>query len=98
MSTGRQPERLTDETDDRSAFAKAYDAATQLIAICAMVSLPAGAGYLLDRWVGTGFLFAALGLLFGLFAAIRQFMRMLRRIEAEQVKNDDTPDRQKKVD
>jgi F0F1-type ATP synthase assembly protein I len=71
------------ETDDRSAFAKAMDLASQVTAICMTLVVPALAGYFLDRWLGWGVVLTSLGLLFGAGVAGFQLVRLVRRFERQ---------------
>jgi hypothetical protein len=67
--------------DDRSAFAKAMDLATQVTTICLMLVFPALAGFFLDRWLGWGVVLTSLGLLVGLGISGLQLVRLVRRLE-----------------
>lgn len=92
------PSPNDDESDDRAAFAKSLDIAYQLIAVCATFSLPAVAGYFLDRWLGTVLLCTALGLAIGLVTSIYQFVKMVRRFESDQAKHHDSSDEDQRRD
>jgi F0F1-type ATP synthase assembly protein I len=80
-----------DESDDRSAFAKALDVAYQLIGMAFVVGLPAIGGLFLDRVLGTVLLFAVIGLLLGLAAAVYQFVRLIQKLERQSATDDDQP-------
>lgn len=97
MSAGGLPPPQDDDSDDRSAFAKALDVAYQLMAVCAMGAIPSVAGYFFDRWLGSIPLFTILGFGFGLTTAIYQFLKLLRRFESNATSDHDDHDRQKKV-
>lgn len=97
MNAEDRPDPNIDDFDDRSSFAKAWDIAYQLIAVCAMAAIPAVAGYFLDRWLRTVVVFSVLGLVFGLVTAIYQFKRLLRRFEAQQANERDDHGGDKKL-
>lgn len=67
--------------DDRSAFAKAWDLATQVSTICLMLVFPALAGFFLDRYLGSSVVCTTLGLLLGLGISGWQLMQLVRRME-----------------
>ena len=68
--------------DDRSATAKALSKTSEVTSICLMMILPALIGYLVDRWLGTGFVFMVLGLIFGMTGAVMQLMKLVSANES----------------
>ncbi len=79
--------------DDRSPTAKAMSQASEVIAACMLMIVPALIGYLVDQKVGTGFLFTVLGLIFGMVGAVLQLMRLVAATDKpsdESSENDDS--------
>ena len=62
-------------------MAKAMSQASEVIAACMLMIVPALIGYLVDQRVGTGFLFTVLGLIFGMVGAVLQLMRLVAAID-----------------
>ncbi len=63
--------------DDRSATAKALSKSSEVTSICLLMIVPGLIGYAIDRWLGTGFVFMVLGLLFGMGGAGMQLVRLV---------------------
>ena len=64
--------------DDRSPTAKALSKTSEVTSICLLMIVPALIGYAVDRWLGTGFVFMVLGLVFGMSGAVMQLMRLVQ--------------------
>jgi len=63
--------------DDRSATAKALSKSSEVTSISLLMIVPALIGYVLDQWLGTGFILMVVGLLLGMFGAGMQLMKLV---------------------
>ena len=63
--------------DDRSATAKALSKTSEVTSICLLMIVPGLIGYAVDRWLGTGFVFMVLGLIFGMGGAAMQLTKLV---------------------
>lgn len=81
MASDPSPENP--HVDTRSPHAKAMDKVTQITSVGMCLAIPVLAGYYLDQWLGTGYLFLFLGLFFGFAAAAVQFRKLLVSLERE---------------
>jgi len=60
------------------------DRVTQITSMSLSFAVPILGGYYLDQWLGTGYVFMILGMLFGMAAAAVQFRKLLDSLEREQ--------------
>jgi len=67
-----------DSPDSRSPLAAAVALASQITTVAAEMAVPPLAGYGLDRWLETGFVFVALGAILGLVVGMVTLLRMAR--------------------
>ncbi|MFT5300022.1 MAG: F0F1-type ATP synthase assembly protein I [Mariniblastus sp.] len=74
--------------DDRSPMAKSLSKVSEIIAMCMLTVVPALIGYLVDQQIGTVFLFTLLGLVLGMFGAIKQLVALVA-IEEQPKKGDE---------
>ena len=66
-------------SDDRSAFAKAIDLASQVTTISIMMALPALIGHWIDRRLNTVALFMLLGFALGMTGGIWQLIKLINK-------------------
>jgi len=59
------------------------DRVAQITSVSFCLVLPVLLGYYVDQWLGTGFLFIIVGLLFGMAAAGVQFRKLLISLERD---------------
>jgi F0F1-type ATP synthase assembly protein I len=64
--------------DDRSPLSAALATASQVTAVAAEMVVPIVAGYFIDRWVETRWVFAAVGAVLGFVAGIRGLVSLAR--------------------
>lgn len=81
MTSDQPPEKPPEDT--RSSHAKAMDRVAQITTVSFCLVLPVLLGYYVDQWLGTGFLFVIVGLLFGMAAAGVQFRKLLISLERD---------------
>ncbi|QEG24401.1 Putative F0F1-ATPase subunit (ATPase_gene1) [Mariniblastus fucicola] len=59
------------------------DKVSQIISVSLCFAVPVVAGYYLDQWLETGFVFTVVSLFFGMAAAAVQFRKLLRSLERD---------------
>ena len=69
------------DLDDRSSIAKGWSRASEIMAACIMMVLPALIGYWLDNWLETGQLFLIVGFFLGMIAAFYQLMKIVKSMD-----------------
>lgn len=82
MTSNQPPEEPP--IDTRSSHVKAMDRVSQITSMSMSFVVPILGGYYVDQWMGTGYLFTILGMLFGMAAAGVQFRKLLSSLEREQ--------------
>jgi F0F1-type ATP synthase assembly protein I len=73
--------------DDRSALSLAWSWASRIIAVSAMMVVPALIGAWVDQKLGTVAVCTLIGLALGVTAAIVQLMRIVKDSESEATRN-----------
>jgi F0F1-type ATP synthase assembly protein I len=67
---------MNESPDSQSPVAAAMAVASQITTVAAQMALPPLGGYWLDHWLGTGFVFVAIGAVLGLVAGMIAILRM----------------------
>jgi F0F1-type ATP synthase assembly protein I len=73
---------LVNPVDDRSPMAKSLSKVSEITAVCLLMIVPALIGYFVDQWLGTGFVFTLLGLVFGMTGSVYQLMQLVQANES----------------
>ena len=76
MTNEEPPKNRKDDKDVMQNVGRGYTLGLMVFAISSQMFLFPLAGLWLDRQAGTGLLFATIGLVIGMYAAISQLMRL----------------------
>jgi len=80
--------QVTVPPDERSAIAVAMAWSYRVMAVSLEMVVPGMLGYVVDRWIGTGFLLAAVGFFGGMSLAIWHLLLMTRGDEKRPSSNE----------